>query len=354
MGLGSKRCPISEVTAGMVLGADVLSARGKVMLSANTILTEYHIERLICWGYDSLIIADDDTDDEYLRKKRQNERLLFRVRYQQTVVSLQQAFEEIQFLREVPLKQMDDVADNVLTTLMTTPGVLIFLQALRNAESYTFQHSVNVAVIAGTIGRWLNCEREKLRNIVLAGLLHDIGKMRIAPEIINKPGKLSTREMQAMRQHPAFGYELLQRAKMANDQILLGVWEHHERMDGSGYPRSIAGESISEFARIIAIADTYDAMVSDRIYRSAQTPFSVIKTIFENMFDKLDASYCTVFLENVKDYLVGSIVKLKDGRTAEVLQLDSLTWNRTLVKTEDGDFIMVKEPWLDIMQVVNS
>lgn len=325
----------------MIIGTDVLSARGKVMLSANTVLNELMLRRLGAWGYDSVIILEDDAVSDTVRSQRLSERVIFNAKYEQTVTLVRQAFDEIRYFKEVPLKQMQDLSDNALVSLAATPGVLGYLHSLRNVDNYTFQHSVNVAIISGVLSRWLGNDGERQKDFVLAGLLHDVGKAMVPLEILNKPGPLLVNEMEVMQRHSVFGYEMLRKAKVLADDVLAGVWQHHERLDGTGYPRGMAGEEITQCARIIAIADIYDAMTSDRVYRGSLTPFVVIKTLFENMFDKLDAAMCTIFLNNLKDYFVGSIVKLNDGRLAEVIFMDWISWDRVTVKTTEGDYIQL-------------
>lgn len=336
-----KRYVIDDLKPGMVLGTDVLSARGKVMLSANTVLSEPMLRRLDSWGYDSAIILEDDALSDEVRGQRLSERVIFNAKYEQTVTMVRHAFDEIRYFREVPLKQMQDLSDNAIVTLASTPGVLGYLHSLRSVDNYTFQHSVNVAIIAGVLSRWLGDDGERQKDFVLAGLLHDVGKAMVPLEILNKPGPLLVDEMEVMQRHSDAGYEMLRKAKVLSDEILAGVLQHHERLDGTGYPLNLRGDQISKCARVIAIADVYDAMTSDRVYRGSLTPFVVIKTLFENMFDKMDAAMCTIFLNNLKDYFVGSIVKLNDGRLAEIIFMDWISWDRVTVKTIDGEYIQL-------------
>ncbi len=343
MALKYKRYGVEEIKPGMVLGTDAVSVQGKVMLSANTVLTEATIKLLGVWGFDSAIILEDDTVSDEVREKRLSERVLFNAKYEETVSLVRHAFDEIRYFKEMPLKQMQDLSDNALVTLTATPGALGYLHSLRDVDNYTFQHSVNVAIISGVLSRWLGDDDERMRDMVLAGLLHDVGKALVPLEILNKPGPLTPAEMEVMQRHSAYGYEMLKKAKVLAGDVLAGVWQHHERLDGSGYPRGLRGGNVLPSARIIAIGDIYDAMTSDRVYRQKLTPFHVIKTLFENMFDKLDASMCTIFLNNLKDYFVGSTVELSDGRLAEVIFMDWISWERLTVRTVDGECIQLGE-----------
>lgn len=278
MAVKFRKFRLEQARPGMVLGSDVISARGKIMLSANTMLTDKLINRLTCWGFDNIEVVEDDSLNEKLKNRRMTKRLQLNRQYEQTVAVVRKAFEEMRQHREVPLEQMEKLAEDTLGTLVAAPGVLGYLHSLRSMDNYTFQHSVNVGVIVGVLGKWLGYEGELLKNYVLAGLLHDVGKALVPLEILNKPGKLTRSEMEMMQRHCVFGYEMLRRAKVTSQEILTGVRQHHERLDGSGYPQGIRGDKIRTCARIIAIADTYDAMTSDRIYRESVAPFGAIKT----------------------------------------------------------------------------
>ncbi len=339
MAIKYKRSLVEELNPGTILGTDVLSTGGKVMLSANTVLGAANIKRLAAWGFDSVIVLEDDAVSDTVREKRLSDRVQFNAQYEQTVSLVKNAFDEIRYFKEVPLKQMQDLSDNALVALTATPGALGYLHTLRDVDNYTFQHSVNVAIIAGVLSKWLGDGTERMKDMVLAGLLHDIGKAIVPSEVLNKPGPLTTSEMEVMQRHSDYGYEMLKKAKVLADDVLAGVWQHHERLDGSGYPRGLREGNVVPSARIIAIGDIYDAMTSDRVYRRKTTPFVVIKTLFANMFDKLDAAMCTVFLNNLKDYFVGSTVQLSDGRLGEVIFMDWISWDHLTVKTTDGDYL---------------
>lgn len=343
MAIRYKRCPVEELKPGTILGTDVLSVDGQVMLSANTVLGAARIKRLATWGYDSVITIEDDAVANAEQEKRLSERVQFNVKYEQTVSLVKSAFEEIRYFKEVPLKQMQDLSDNALVSLTATPGALGYLHSLRDTDNYTFQHSVNVAIIAGVLSKWLGDGNERMKDMVLAGLLHDVGKAIVPTEVLNKPGPLTASEMEVMQRHSDYGYDMLKKATVLADDVLEGVWQHHERLDGTGYPRGLREGNVVPSARIIAIGDIYDAMTSDRVYRRKTTPFAVIKTLFANMFDKLDAAMCTVFLNNLKDYFVGSTVQLSNGLLAEVIYMDWMTWDRLTVKTADGEYIELGE-----------
>ncbi|MDU2065889.1 MAG: HD domain-containing phosphohydrolase, partial [Sporomusaceae bacterium] len=157
--------------------------------------------------------------------------------------------------------------------------------------------------------------------------------------VLNKPERLLDEEMAVMKMHTLYGYDLLKNVPGISKQVLAGVVQHHERLDGTGYPFGLAAEKIEPFGRIIAVADIYDALTSDRVYHKKTTPFAVVELLIEEMFGALDPTVCTVFLNNVRDYFLGNRVLLNTGEQAEVVYLGQFLGSRPIVKTEDGDFV---------------
>ena len=226
------------------------------------------------------------------------------------------------------------------------------LHAMRRLGEYTIHHSVGVSVICGVLGKWLGYEGTALRDLVLAGLLHDIGKTQIPEELIAKPEKLTDEEMAQMKQHSALAIELLRKTETATMDVVLAILQHHERMDGSGYPNKLRGDQIHPYARILAVADLYDAVTNDRPFQPKISPFSAARLIAGDMYDKLDTATSATFLEHLRDQFTGCQVQLSDGRMAEVILIGSDYTFHPVVKTQDGKFVDIgRNPKLKIAQL---
>lgn len=348
---------IDELRPGMEIGRLVLTQDDKVVLSDGTILSESMIEGLKFWEINTVFIkesflSEPDIDfsipETSLQKK-------FYADYDDTVNVLKESFSKIRFFKEVPLVTMRDLAKKSIDPLVNTTGVINHIHMVRRQDDYTFHHSVNVAVICGVLGKWLGFVGKDLQDLVLAGLLHDVGKTQIPLEILNKPGKLTPDEMEIMRLHTTRGYQLVRDTPNLPSGIVYGILQHHERYDGSGYPLAVPGDKIHKYAKIIAIADIYDAMTSDRVYHRKISPFAVVEMIVEEMFNKLDPEIGTVFLNNVRDYFVGNIVELSDGRQAEVIYLGQFMAARPIVVTEDKEYIdLERNKDLSIVKVIRA
>ncbi len=263
----------------------------------------------------------------------------FQEKHRDIVVSIKSIFQRTKFAKVCPVAAAIGLIDSI-ASLANEVGVLNQLKGLINSkEDYTFRHSANVAVVAGLLGKWLGLEESVRRDLMLAGLLHDIGKMQIPLEVLNKPGDLTTLEMNTMKQHPVLGYQLLQSYEEIPKLVKLWILQHHERLDGSGYPYAFQGSKVSYHGQIIAVADIYDAMTSNRMYRDADTPFTVIQELSAEMFGKLDPRICTVFLENLNESLIGNSVKLNNGTEAKIVYMDTRLGIKPVIKTKEGDWI---------------
>ncbi len=339
-----KKYPIQEVAPSMIVGNSILCDNGRFVLNDGIRLTLGMIEQLKKWGVEFIDIREKAPPKqiEVDGPLRACEKKFYK-RYNATLEFFKKSFEAVRYLKMVPVNEMRTLAEQALKGLVDVAGAVNFLLMVRHKDDYTFHHCINVAIFSGILGRWLGYNGVELQELILAGLLHDIGKAQIPLEILNKQGKLLSEEMEIMKKHSLLGYALLKNADEIPLSVRLGVLQHHERMDGSGYPFNLPQEKIHPYAKIIAVADIYDAMTSDRVYRRRTTPFTVAEMVMANMFDQLDPVVCTTFLNNVRDYFVGNVIRLSDGRMAEVVFLSKISYGRPVVRTEEGEFIDLEQ-----------
>lgn len=350
----TKEYLLPEVNPGMILGKTIYTVDGKTILNEGTILTDSLKKYLEHWKVQTVQVKESRKGEPLTVKKGE---LLTQTRfykeYKHVVDLLKQSFEEIRASKEIPLEKMQEIATGSIAPLINEEKAVSELLAGNPWDYYTFYHSVNVAVLSGMLGKWLGYSGDMLCNLILAGLLHDVGKSEIPIRILNKPSQLTWDEMEIMKMHTIYGYQLLQSASNVTMRVRLGVMQHHERLDGSGYPLKLTGGNIHQFAKIIAVADIYDAMTSDRVYRRKFTPFIVVEELFRDMFGKLDPTVCTTFLNNIRDYYIGNIVRLNDGREAKVVYIEKRLSSRPMVQTSAGDFIDLEQnKAIDIIELL--
>lgn len=354
---------VNQLHAGMIVAELMTSEDGKAILSQGTVLTNSLIRLLNQWGVEKVSILlqerekkqqEESVETESIQNDRNIkkeeavlpwsfDRAAFNAYYKDTVELVKTAFNSISLFREVPVARMQELANQKIDPLVDAPGIMNHLLMIRHTNDYTFEHSVNVAILSGVLGKWMGIRGQELRDLIFAGLMHDIGKSQIPAEVLNKPGKLLPQELEVMRMHASKGYYLLREVPQVPTVVMWAVLQHHERMDGSGYPLKLKGDGIHKFARIISVADTYDAMTSDRVYRRRTTPYHVIDELFSQMSATLDPVVCSTFLYHVKDFMSGNIVLLSDGRQAKIVHPGNYPNGLPLVETADGQFVNLEK-----------
>jgi len=213
-----------------------------------------------------------------------------------------------------------DVVSTCVASILRNPNAMLFVSQLKSRDGYTAEHCLNVAILAIAFGRHLQFLEDELENLGLCGLLHDFGKIKTPPEILNKPGRLDDREMRIMQSHTVHGRNLLAAQKGLFDGVVDVAYTHHERLDGNGYPRRLKANNISEFSRIISIVDAYDAMTSDRCYAEGKTSLDAMKILVKHRDTQFDGKLVQEFIKCMGIYPPGNIVELHNGIIAIVIE----------------------------------
>lgn len=244
-----------------------------------------------------------------------------------------------QSLNDIVTKSTDGLVDSMLgdvdALLKKTRNplhLLDMLQCMRGYDDMTYTHSMNVALICNVIGNWLRMNEKDLKVLVTCGLLHDIGKLRVPNDIITKPGKLTVQEYEIVKKHPQYGYEML-KGKNLDRRVKLAALQHHERFGGTGYPYGLMGSDIEYFSSIVAVADVYDAMTSNRCYRKGICPFKVIG-ILEQDKDAYEPGVLYLFMERTIEAYVNTEVLLSNGEQGKVVLLNKSLLSRPVVMTD--------------------
>lgn len=211
------------------------------------------------------------------------------------------------------------IADDLMNAINENDALAVDINLLKVSDEYTFKHSVDVATMAMVIAKNTGMSSQEVYDIGISGLLHDIGKSRIPNEILNKPDKLTDEEFAVIKKHPVYGYQMLKDNPELSDAIKLGVLQHHEKINGRGYPIGVEGPQISKFAKIISIVDIYDALVTERPYKKGFTPRDAVEMIMAMTYE-LDIDAMKGFMESVILYPVGSVVELSNGERARIVE----------------------------------
>ncbi len=211
-----------------------------------------------------------------------------------------------------------------VNTILHSPDAALWLTQLKNKDEYTAQHSLNVCVLSIVLGRHIALSEANLNNVGLCGLMHDVGKLRVPLQILNKPGKLDEDELHIMQAHPSLGSELLQSSSGMYIGAINSAHSHHERIDGKGYPREIGGNNLSLYTKIVTIADMYDAITSDRVYQKGRTHLEATKIMFDLTGRHVDETLVIKFVESLGVYPPGCFVSMTNRAVGVVIESNEI------------------------------
>ncbi len=308
-----------EFYVGQIVAHDIYLGNGMLFLKSGSPITEKMQDRL------------NQLSEKLYSLDIQNY-------YKETVEKFKNIMTDVSQSRILEDKELLEMTEPFLNKMLYNRGFIQILTKMRNTDEYTFEHNINVSVLSMTLAKWLNYPIEKIRLIGEAGMLHDIGKSFIPLHILNKPRKLTDEEFIIMKNHSLLGYQYLIENKF-DPAICLGALEHHEKINGSGYPVGLSGDQISESAQLIAIADIYHAMISKRVYKDAINPFEVFKFI-QTLYEQYNPKYLMIFVESMLQSLVGVEVLLSNKKAAKVLYINKNVIEKPIVQYVDNSEII--------------
>ncbi|NLL73726.1 MAG: HD-GYP domain-containing protein [Clostridiales bacterium] len=337
-----------QAVPGMVVSEDVYTKDLNLVIAKDTILTDKIITRLEFYSVTDFSIYSDDLsikeEAEYMENtfytkiKKSEAFKRFRTAYVNTVNQLKDSINDFaNNSKEVDSDRLLSDVSNILHDCNTNIEVFNMLHCMREFDDATYVHSLNVALISNIMGKWLNFSDEELEVITLCGLFHDLGKLLVPNNIISKPAKLTDKEFAIVKTHTTRGYNVLKN-KRIDERVRNVALMHHERCDGSGYPNGLISYEIDPFAKLVAIADVYDAMTCARVYRGPLCPFEVIALFEEEGYLKYDTKYLLTFLEGIVNTYIHNNVRLNNGIEGEIVMINKLELSRPVVMT-DGDFV---------------
>lgn len=320
------RLNVRFLKSGMTLGKNIYTDSGKILLSAGTQLKAGYIERLNELGISDIYIETEETSDIAIDDviREQN-------RFEAKKI-IRQTMKNIQVGKYIPTQEIFHAVDNILDDLLNTREIMVNLSDIRSMDDYTFGHCVNVCVLSLITGIAMNYNKEQLRNLGIGAILHDIGKTAIDKELLNKPSSLTDEEYKVIQNHTVLGYKILKKYPMISGFSTMVALMHHERYDGTGYPLGKGGQAIHEFSRIVAIADVYDALTSDRVYKKKVLPHRAIEYLISMGNHQFDYEIVKKFIAHIANYPIGTIIRLNTGALAIVIDVDKDCPSRPIVR----------------------
>jgi putative nucleotidyltransferase with HDIG domain len=345
-----RKISINRVQLGSRLARCIYSPDGSVLLSEGVEIKEAYLERLRNYGIRELYIHDEISEDiiitDPISLETRNEA--------RTLVK--RTMEDYLRNYSIDVENIKASVESIIDELLSKDDIINNLTDIKSGDGYTFEHCVNVCVLSLITGMNMGYEGEKLRELGTGAILHDIGKMLIPNELINKPTQLTVREFEQIKKHTILGYEILKKSGKITLVSAFIAFGHHERYDGTGYPFQLKGENILQCARIVAVADVYDALTSDRVYRKKLKTNEVFEYLTAHGHFHFDPAVIESFVKYIDLYPVGSGVILNTKERGVVVRQNDKHPTRPVVRIlhDENNRGMVKYHELDLSKSTGS
>lgn len=353
---------VTEIRNGDILRDDVFNSFGLHILSRNAILNQSEISKLLQHQIDYVYILDrspllSNSLEDFDQLERTLESTVtpkwvpqIKPMYDTVVTSIKEIFHIADTDNKIDTEAAAAVITPLLQNLHLERDVVSLLLLLNNQDSYTYQHSVQVGMLSYYLANWVGFSTEDATKAGTAGFLHDIGKSKIDEAILNKPGKLTAEEFDEVKRHTEYGYEIILNSG-GDEQLALGALQHHERINGNGYPHGIKDQEISKIGRIIAVADIYSAMISSRVYQKERDLLFVLKELYRLSFTELDPIITHTFIEHMIPNFIGKKITLNDGRVGTIIMTHPTEFFSPLIQVGNSFIDLTTDRELEITHV---
>ena len=314
---------VNELKSGMVLAGNIVS-ENTVLINRGAVITDILIEKLkekYILGKIEVFISDNDiTNPIIIAKKKIAEDI--QQSFDKFSSNIETIFDNIYNGDTTDIAEVKSFAKKIQEEMNPTLDVIKNIVFYGSGKDTIYRHSINVAALSSTLGRWLGLTDDEIDLLTCAAILHDFGKTKINKNILDKIEPLTKDEFNEIKKHPVLAYTSIKKILNLDFSVGLGVLMHHERLDGSGYPFGSKQDQIHVFAKIIAIADTFDAINSTRAYKKSKGPFEALEIIQTESLGKLDYQYCNIFLEHMINYYIGENVLLSTNNICKIVFID--------------------------------
>lgn len=347
---------VDELTLGMCLSKDIYNDLGNIILSQGTEISNKHLAYFQKHGIISIYI--DERDNSVPAESHKAVKIYKFKDLNNAYAEVLGQFKEVYFNVQNKQHNFDveilrPALEGLIEIVISDNDVLGSMRIIALNEAYHFTHAVNVSMLSAMICKWTGLENDMIYLAALSGLLHDIGKTKVPQELLYKQGEINEQEYELLKMHAKLGYESLKNNSSLPREVLASMLFHHERSDGTGYPSGLKEEQTPYLARVVAVADVFDAITSDKIYRSRVSSFKAFSIIKDESFRGLDPKISEIFLSNIAVFFINNRVKLSDGRVGEVVYINKYALNRPLIKVSN-DFIDLSTDYsIEIDEVIS-
>ncbi|MEN8907196.1 MAG: HD-GYP domain-containing protein [Clostridiales bacterium] len=322
------KLPLSNIKTGMKLARDVILDDGRILLLSGFVIKPRYKRKLEMFNIPYIYINKTKSK---LEKIYPDESI-----YSSAIKTIKNIFNEVRDGYELDIDLVRETVNNLLGQISQN-NTLIQLTGISDIKSYTYVHSVDVCIYSLNTAIALNYNRKDLVNLGIAAILHDIGKSKIPIEIMEKPGVLSENEFNIMKLHTIYGYEILTKTDGLKNSIANVAWQHHEKINGKGYPLGLKNSLIPDFAKIVSISDVFDALSSDKIYKKKMLPHKVKEVLLENVSKQFDPYFTKVFIENIILYPKNLYVQLDNGYIGVIIKENKKDPAKPILRINSND-----------------
>lgn len=343
------RVRISQLKEGCILSNDILSLTNKPIIPKKTVLTDEHIHVLQVFLIKDvqvesfLINGEPFTPSEQIEEIEVVEKENTIVEdYLRSVKEYKQLFKSWQASALVEISKVRQIILPLFKRILEQPKELFSLHRYTNREDYIYHHSVMLGLLSGYLGKKLKYSEGDCNHLAIAGLLSDCGMSKIDPKILLKNSSLTLAEYNDVKKHPLYSYRMIEKIPLIKDSVKLAVFQHHERVDGTGYVQGVTGERLHPFSKIVAVADVYSAMTLERPYSNRQSPFKALEEIRRESFGKFDMKVVEALTNGLGNISIGTKIKLSNGQSGEIVFIDKSQPTRPLLKINETEFLDLK------------
>ena len=336
----TKVISFNTLEAGMILSKN-LEQNGRILFKKDVPITEPIIKKMQkLYLIENIEIYDKNIEKKQvsIESKKLEESKKVDEEFRKISLKLKNTFNQIANDNETSMNEIREFSQKIQNELKPSNIIIKNIVLYGSGEDSIYRHGVNVAALSALLGKWVGIEEAKINLLVYAALLHDIGKTKVRRDVLEKEASLTKGEFDLIKTHTHAGYKIVKEITNLDKSVSYGVLMHHERLDGSGYPLGLKGEEIHPFAKIIAIADVFDAMNSDRGYKDKRLPFEALQIVKNESLGKLDYEYVNVFLEHIVGCYTGEEVLLNTNEKCKIIKMNANNLEKPLV-LKNGDFV---------------
>ena len=332
MGKSRVLLSVNQLEPGMIIAED-FKDDNTILVNLGVTLTEDIISKIKDKYFFNKVLVYKEDEDGKNKSKVQKEKTVEEIdrSFNDFSFNVGAIFESMHSEGLCNIEELRAFSKRIQGELGEKGAVIKNIVLYGSGKDAIYRHCVNVAALSSILGKWIGLDEKTINLLNYSAILHDYGKTKINKDILSKPSALTANEMKEIKNHPAIAYNEIKKVQFLDNSVGYGVLMHHERLDGSGYPLGIKEDKIHSFAKIIAIADVFDAVNSNRLYKKSRGPFEALEIIQKESLGRLDYKYCKIFLEHIVNYYMGESVLLNTNKVCKIVQIDINDISRPLL-----------------------